>query len=133
MYHGRGITVTQINGDNQFACVQEDMQPIPMNIVAAGEHVPPAERSIWFIKDGSRFHVSRLPYRRYPGVMVKGCVVKVTKDANNTPAENGVSKVLSPASMITGRPTPDYKRITELNFGDYVQAFTVRNKTNVEG
>ena len=62
--------------------------------------------------------------------MVRGCVTKVVKDLNNTPAENGVSRTISPALLITGRLPPDYKKMTQLNFGDYVQAFVVRNKTN---
>ena len=62
--------------------------------------------------------------------MVRGCVTKVTKDLNDAPSDVGVSKGISPPSFIAGRPTPDYNRITELNFGDYVQAFPVRKKTN---
>ena len=130
MYHGRNITVAQINADNQFRCIKEDLHPIPVNIVAAGEHVGTIERSIRTMKNGTRFHVHRLPYRRYPTVMVRACVIKVTKDLNDVPSGVGVSKDISPASFIAGRPTPDYNKVTELNFGDYVQAFTVRNKTN---
>ena len=78
MYHARSITITQINADNQFACVGDDLPGIDLNIVVAGEHIGNAERSIRTIKDGTRYHVHRLPYRRYPIVMVRGCITKIS-------------------------------------------------------
>ena len=46
IYRGRGVTVSQINGDNQFTGIKDEIYPIAINIVAAGEHVGPVERSI---------------------------------------------------------------------------------------
>ena len=64
MYYARSGTITQINADNQFACVGDDLPGIDLNIVVAGEHIGNAEKSIRTIKDGTRYHVHRLPYRR---------------------------------------------------------------------
>ena len=38
-YQSRGITVEQIEADNEFACVQVDILPTRLNTVAAEEHV----------------------------------------------------------------------------------------------
>ena len=78
MYHARSIMITQINAGNQFACVGDDLPGIDLNIVTAGEHVGNTERSIRTIKDGTRYHVHRLPYRRYPAAMVRGCITKIS-------------------------------------------------------
>ena len=120
----------QINADNEFACVEEEITPVKMNIVAAGQHVGDVERSIRTIKEGTRYHVHRLPYRRYPACMIRGCLIKVVKERNNLPAENGVSRTVSPCTMIMGRPPPDYNEVIKLNFGDYVQTHNVRSRTN---
>ena len=53
--------------------------------------------------------------------MVVGCAVYTTKMLNNLPCENGLSDTLSPATLITGKPPPSYKKITKLKFGDYVE------------
>ena len=57
IYKARGLQVAQINADNEFECIQEDMRPIPMNIVAVGEHVGYIERSNWKIKERRQCHV----------------------------------------------------------------------------
>ena len=62
--------------------------------------------------------------------MVCGCIVKVIKDLNIEVAEDGLSNVLSPGTLITGRVNPSYKEIQALNIGDYVQAHVPATKTN---
>ena len=69
-YHSRGLRVTQINADNEFTCIREEVRPANMNIVAAGEHVGYIERLGRILKEGTRGHVNRLPYKRYPKIMV---------------------------------------------------------------
>ena len=39
LYHNRGLTVTQLNTDNEFGCIEEDILPIRLNKVAANEYV----------------------------------------------------------------------------------------------
>ena len=40
---------------------------------------------------------------------------------NSLPCENGLSNILSPATLITRTPQLSYKEITKLKFGDYVE------------
>ena len=79
IYHTRGFQVKQINGDNEFMCVTDDILPMRMNIVATEEYVGEVERSIRIIKDENRCRVHRLPFNVYPRQMVKGCVGMVLK------------------------------------------------------
>ena len=82
------------------------------------------------MKEGTRCHVHRLPFERYTKLMVSGCVIKTIKDLNQLPSPNGLSENLSPSTLITGVPGPDFNRVSELNFGDYVQAYKISGKKN---
>ena len=110
------MIVEQINCDNQFECIREDVAPIPLNVVGAAEHVGYIERSIRTVKECTRCHVHRLPYTKYPRIMVKGLVKKVIMGTNDLPAEDGVSDDISPGGLVVGTLPPDYNNIIELNF-----------------
>ena len=111
-------------------CISNEVLPVKMNIVAADEHVGEVERSIRTIKDGTRCHVHRLPYKKYPRQMVKGCVGMVLKCLNQLPKTNSVCTNMSPSSIVLGTCKPDYEEIKKLNFGDYVQAHQPLNITS---
>ena len=74
MYHKRGLTVTQLNTDNEFGCIEDDILPTRLNMVAANEHVGDIEVSIKTTKECCRCHVHRNPYEWYTQLMVAGCV-----------------------------------------------------------
>lgn len=69
-YKGKGINVIQINGDNEFQCITDDVLPTRMNVVAADEHIGDVERSIRYIKDGMRTLINSLPYTHYNKAMI---------------------------------------------------------------
>ena len=50
MYHARELEVTQLNTENDFKCIEEDIRPIRLNMIAANEHVGNVERSTRTIK-----------------------------------------------------------------------------------
>ena len=78
-----------------------------VNIVVTGKHVVPVERTIRTVNKGTRYHVHRLPYNRYPKETVKSCSIKVIKNLNNLHAGDSTSNVLRVASLIAGRIAPD--------------------------
>lgn len=129
LYHSRGLRVTQINADNEFECIRDDIRPIHLNIVGVDAHVGEIERAVRTTKDDTRSHIHRLPFTHYPRAMVAGAVTYSIKLRNELPADNGVSTHLSPATLITGRPAPDYHDLTKLTFGTYVQT-TIGPTTN---
>ena len=43
LYQIRGFQVKQINGDNKFICITNDMLPIRMHIVAIDKHLGEVE------------------------------------------------------------------------------------------
>ena len=105
-YKARGIEINQINADNEFACVSTEMLPARMNIMAADEHVGDVERSIRYIKEGTRTQIQGLPLTHYTNKMTAGCVMYVLKHINHLPSRSRLSTELSPATLVTGDPTP---------------------------
>jgi Reverse transcriptase (RNA-dependent DNA polymerase) len=125
----RGFAVTNIHADGAFECMREAVAPTILNINAADEHVGEVERSIRTIKERVRAALHALPYKRLPKEMIKGVVRLAVKALNQFPAEDGISDVLSPVTIVTGLPAPDYNHI-QLDFGEYVTVFEDNNPTN---
>ena len=93
---------------------------ITLNVAAANKHVPQIERRFRVIKERSRAIRNSLPYATMPKIMVVELMYFVVHWLNDFPARNGVSEMLSPAAIMTGR-NPDYKKYCRLKFGSYVQ------------
>jgi hypothetical protein len=104
------------------------MLPIPLNVADADDHVAEVERSIRIIKERTRCLVQGLPYKRIPKVMVRAAIEKANKVMNQFPAQNGMSNTLSPLTIMTGKPTPDYNDM-KIEFGAYAQVFEENNPT----
>jgi len=123
MYRSRGIKIIQLNGDNEFESLRSDdsINNIRLNIVAADEHVGDIGRSIRTIKEGTRTIINSLYYKCYPRAMIAGAVVSAVQALNQLPSLTGVSKELSPESLVIGTPPQTFKQLTELTFGEYVQ------------
>jgi hypothetical protein len=128
-YRLRGFEVTNIHADGAFECLRQAVAPTILNVNAADEHVGEVERSIRTVKERVRATVHGLPYKRWPREMIKGVVGFAVKSLNQFPAEDGISDVNSPTTIVTGLPPPDYNHI-QLDFGEYVTIFEDNNPTN---
>ena len=130
IYRARGLEVAQVNADNDFECIEDIIRPARLYTVGANEHVGDVERSIRTVKDCTRCHIHRLPYKHYPKIMVAGMITHVMKSLNQLPSETGIDNHLSPAALITGSTKPDYNSLIKLNYGEYVQAYEPNTTTN---
>ena len=61
--------------------------------------------------------------------MCRAIVEKAGKDLNQFPAKDGIADNMSPLTMMTGRPFPDFNSLT-LEFGTYVHIYEDNNPTN---
>ena len=130
VYKARGLNVIQIDVDMEFKSLENQLLPIKLNMAAADEHVSDVERSIRTIKEGTRTLLHDMPFDYYHQQLVAGCVQSVVKTLNSTPKRGGLSDILSPSTLITGRPPPDYDTITKLSFGEYVEVKENNNFKN---
>ena len=129
LYAVRGFVVCDIHADAEFECIREDVLPIHLDIVPADDHVGEIERSNRTVKERARACVHGLPFRRIPKLVVVSVVADVVRCLNMLPAPTGVSPTLSPLSIVTGAPAPDYASM-KLEFGSYVQLFDDADPTN---
>ncbi len=126
------FNVTKIvDADNQFECLlRDEMLPIAIDICAAGEHVPAAERSIRVVEEHARVLTQGLPYRRYPRALVNGIVKKAIQGLNSFPSKTGISDTISPRMVIvTKRGKIDYNHL-RLEFGEYSEVHLRADPTN---
>jgi hypothetical protein len=128
LYETRGFTVTRVEGEQEFSCLANNLLPTPLNIADADDHVAEVERSIRTIKERVRCLVQGLPFKRITKAMMRAAIENANKTHNQFPVKNGVSDNLSPLTIMTGRPTPDYNDM-KIEFGAYAQVFEDNNPT----
>jgi hypothetical protein len=121
--------VVNIHADIEFQCIAQEREPIHFDITPKDAHVPEVERSIRTIKERVRAEICDMPFKRLPKLMIIELVRRAVKCLNQFPAVDGVSDTISPFTMITGRPNPDYNQMT-LDFGTYVQVYEDNKPTN---
>jgi hypothetical protein len=126
-YKDRGFEVVNIHADMEFQCIAQEMQPIHFDITPNDAHVPEVERSIRTIKERVRADINDMPFKRLPKLMTIELVRRAVKCLNQFPVLDGVSATISPFTIITGRPNPNYDQMT-LDFGTYVQVYEDNDK-----
>jgi hypothetical protein len=129
LYETRGFKVVDLHVDNEFACIREDIRPTNLNVANADDHVPEIERSIQTVKERTRCLANSLPYKRYPKLLSRSMVENAIKGLNDFPAKDGISTTISPKTIVTGAPAPDYNDM-KLEFGTYVHVYedhTIKN------
>jgi hypothetical protein len=130
MYEARGFNVVRVEGDREFACLENELLPTPLNIADADNHVAKIEQSIQTIKERTRCMVQGLPFKRIPKAMIRAIVEHANQLLNMFPARNGVLlSTLSPLTIMTGRQTPNYDDM-KIEFGSYAQVFEDNQGTN---
>jgi hypothetical protein len=129
LYETRTFEISRVEADQEFACITNDLLPVVMNVADADDHVAEVERSIRTIKERVRCIVQGLPYRRLPKIIMRAIVEGANKSLNLFPAKDSASDELSPLTIMTGTPSPDYHDF-KLELGAYVHVFEDNNPTN---
>ena len=70
-----------------------------------------------------------MPFKRLPKLMIVELVRRALMILNQFLALDGVSDTLSPLTVMTGRPCPDYNTL-KIEFGSYAQVFEDNNPSN---
>jgi hypothetical protein len=128
-YKAREFTVTRVEADQEFACIENELLLTPLNVADGYDHVAEVERSIRTIKERTRCLVQGLPFKYIPRIMMRAAIENANKVLNLFPAKNGVSDTMSPLTIMTGRPTPNCNDI-KIEFGAYAQVFESDKPTN---
>jgi hypothetical protein len=78
-----------------------------------------------------------LPFRRVPKVIIQAMVEGSHKSLNQYSAKDGASEILSPLTIMTGKPRPDHNNL-KIELGAYARVYeandpTSTNKTRATG
>ena len=115
IYHSRGFNIDNIHGDNEFnkEALKQSQLPTLFHAYGKDEHVGLIERSNRTVKNKARTMTHALPYVTVPKIMIIGLIVEALKWINAFPSLVGVSKTMSPSTIVQGLPKPNmkYKRI----------------------
>ena len=119
-YMRRGFKINVVLADKQFQCLDNSLaeRQMMLNIAAQDEHVPQVERYIRVLKERMRCAIHNTPFTKIPPRMVIGLMAYVLFYINGLPWERGVSMILSPMTIVTGRKL-DYKLHCKVPFGAY--------------
>jgi hypothetical protein len=122
LYEERGLTVTTIHADGEYNQFKNLFPNLHFNICSAKDHVPEIERAIRTVKETIHATIHGMPYHRLPRAMVKELLSMAVRTNNMLPHADGISDTMSPATIVTGLPKPNFNTMT-LEFGSYVQVY----------
>jgi hypothetical protein len=128
-YHTRSFDVLDIHANMEFGCIKHEMLPATMSLNPSDDHVGDVKQSMRTIKERVRADVHGMPFKRLPKLMVIELVRRAVTVMNQFPALDGVSDTLSPLTIMTGKPCPDYNTM-KIEFGSYAQVFEDNNPSN---
>ena len=132
LYESRGFKITELHGDNEFdvPALKDFLLPITIHIYGREEHVPNIERSNRTIKEKCRSICHSLPFRKFTKLMTTMLVEYALYWLNAIPPPTGISKHVSPATIIQGKTKPDFK-YRHLPFGTYCMIY-ISTKNNMK-
>ena len=122
IYLQRGFHIRNAFMDGQFEPLRGHLAEmgIILNTASNDEHVPEIERQIRTVKERTRAIYCTLPFNKMPRCLIIEMVYAANYWLNMFPRKGGVSKTLSPRTLLTGQ-TWSYTTHCKLEFGDYVQ------------
>jgi hypothetical protein len=130
IYKLGGFDLAQINGDKEFGPLQASLADlkIGLNTASDDEHVGEIERYIRTVKERTRSIWNTLPFDKLPTRMIIELVKGSVSWLNMFPANDGISTMHSPRTIITGLQV-DYKHHCRIEVGSYVQTHEQHDNT----
>ena len=122
IHTARGSWVENALFDGEFEALVPELGTLGIgtNVTAANEHVPEIERQIQVIKEHFCCVRHTLPFKFLPRLLVVSAIYSCILWLNAFPPNGGVSKIMSPRTIMTGIPF-DYRKHCCLQFGSYAQ------------
>ena len=102
-----------------------------LNEMTATEHILEIERRIRVVKERYRGRVNTVPFKlsRLPKLIYTHSVLQASIWFNMFPSRGGVSKTISPHSLVRGRKL-DFNRHCRVPFGAYCEVHNEANPSN---
>ena len=91
-------------------------------------HVGTIERSVRTVKERMRSTCNGIPFKKITILMVRSLVEGIIAVLNAFPSNTGISKTLSPSTIVEGKPKLDFKRKI-ITFGSYALVYSGTTNT----
>ena len=131
-YSDRELKVVGVHMDNAFntETFKQSLDGAIFVPYATNKHVAIAEREIRTIKERVRSTLAGLPYKKITDMMLDRLVVGLTKLKNRLPTHAGLTKTISPATIVEGKGKLNFTK-KWVRFGAYCEVW-VKTKNNME-
>ena len=96
LYEKRGFNFVEVKADLEFQCLEMDIKPTILDLLAADDHVGEIERSNRTSKSDLRTLTQGLPFPRLTRLMVEEAIRFVIKSRNQFAASDGIFQVAQP-------------------------------------
>ena len=110
MYKERGFNIDIYHGDNEFNIndLKECIRPASLNIYAKEQHITIIEIKIQAIKQGERFDIHSVPYKRYTRLIKISLVECIIHSRKYFPQNVRIRKRLGANTILLEKPNPDF-------------------------
>ena len=133
VFNSSGHQISIIECDSEYQPLMDPISndmDIAMNYCNSQDDIPTAEWNNWTIKEAIRTLFHWMIYKCIPKIMIIELAQLCTSKLNMFPVKHGVSSYYSPEALVTNK-TIDYNKDCQFSFGEYVQAHTQNNPTNL--
>ena len=129
IHKDRGFEIEYVFGDNEFEKFEGKIDAA-LQTCAAGEHNPYIEREIRVVKERQRCYWDGSPFKQVPKLVIDENLVDIVKWLNHYIRKNGISKNMSPGTIVRGNGPVDMGTL-KASFLDYciVYRTTTNDKT----
>ena len=128
----RKINIETIVGDDKFEAARKSLIPVHVEIVGYDEHEGYLERLIRKVKKRTRCDFHNIPYKKCPKLVIVSSLKANITWLDMFPKKNGISKTLSPISIVLVTPKIDATHAT-LYPGSYAHCkINVRSKNKIK-
>ena len=129
IHKDRGFEIEYVFGDNEFEKLEGKIDAA-LQTCAAGEHNPYIEREIRVVKERQHCYWDGSPFKQVPKLVIDENLVDIVKWLNHYIRKNGISKNMSPGTIVRGNGPVDMGTL-KASFLDYciVYRTTTNDKT----
>ena len=104
------------------------LEPVNVHVYAKGEHVGFIENGLKTLNERSRELCNSVPYTKYNVLITRTVVEMAAEMINNFPSKNGISKKLSPATIVEGKEKLNLG-VKRIPFGACAMVYTGTSKS----
>ena len=129
-YTSKSFVIIDYHAGNEFdkAAITYSLQPASLHIYGRNEQIVAIERPTRTIKEQCQYVCHLVPFKIFTKLVVICLVEVVIHWVHSFPSETGASKTMLQATIVEGKPKPDFNN-NMIAFGAYALVYTGTDNT----